>query len=100
MLSGETVRTGLCCVPLPGTELARKDREIIRVNTMKTKKIKTVITVQAIQRPLFCGVLVQFLRVGFKRQVGRDWRVKSASGNSGPFCSGYIPLLPAHPFNT
>lgn len=89
-----------CCVLLPGTELARKDREIIRVNTMKTKKIKTVITVQAIQRPPFCGVLVQFLRVGFKRQVGREWRVKSASGNSGPFCSGYIPLLPDHPFNT
>lgn len=31
---------------------------------------------------------------------GERWREKSASGDSGPFCSGYIPLLPAHPFNT
>lgn len=72
------VQSGLnvaCCCR---EENARKDREMIQINAMKTKNIKTVISVQAFQRPLFCGVLAQLLRVSFKRQMGRDgeWKVR------------------------
>lgn len=66
------VQSGLnvaCCCR---EEISRKDREMIRVNAMKTKNTKTVIRVQAIERLLFCGVLAQFLRVSLKRQVGRE----------------------------
>lgn len=98
MLLGKTIWSGLnvACCCCRGRKLCRKDSQIIQVNAVKIKNIKTVISVQPIQRPLFFGVLAQL----FKSKLQEGWREKSASGNSELFCSGYIPLLPDHPFNT
>lgn len=49
---------------------------MIPINAMKAKNIKTVISVQALQRPLFSGVLAQFLRVKLQEASGEGWRVK------------------------
>lgn len=87
------------CVPLQRRTLARKDRNCSSQHN-ENKGHKDCDYCAGNSKTSILWGMCSIPKSELQEASGEGWRVKSASGNSGPFCSGYIHLLPAHPFNT